>query len=90
MKIIDVKNLTKTYKKNRGIVNLTFSVEEGEIFGFIGPNGAGKSTTIRTLLNFLYPTSGSATIFGKISSNSQRKLDKTWATCRLKFIFTMI
>ena len=65
MKIIDVKNLTKTYKKNRGIVNLTFSVEEGEIFGFIGPNGAGKSTTIRTLLNFLYPTSGSATIFGK-------------------------
>jgi ABC-2 type transport system ATP-binding protein len=65
MKIVDVKNLTKTYKKNRGIKNLTFSIEEGEIFGFIGPNGAGKSTTIRTLLNFIYPTSGSATIFGK-------------------------
>jgi ABC-2 type transport system ATP-binding protein len=40
-------------------------VEEGEIFGFIGPNGAGKSTTIRTLLSLIYPTSGSATIFGK-------------------------
>ncbi|WP_044747481.1 ABC transporter ATP-binding protein [Bacillus alveayuensis] len=65
MKIVDLKNLTKSYKKNRGIVNLTFSIEEGEIFGFIGPNGAGKSTTIRTLLNFIYPTSGSATIFGK-------------------------
>jgi ABC-2 type transport system ATP-binding protein len=65
MKIVDIKNLTKTYKKNRGIINLTFSIEEGEIFGFIGPNGAGKSTTIRTLLNFIYPTSGSATIFGK-------------------------
>jgi ABC-2 type transport system ATP-binding protein len=65
MKIVDIKNLTKTYNKNRGIMNLTFSIEEGEIFGFIGPNGAGKSTTIRTLLNFIYPTSGSATIFGK-------------------------
>jgi ABC-2 type transport system ATP-binding protein len=65
MKIVDIKNLTKTYKKNRGIKNLTFFIEEGEIFGFIGPNGAGKSTTIRTLLNFIYPTSGSATIFGK-------------------------
>jgi ABC-2 type transport system ATP-binding protein len=65
MKVVDIKNLTKTYKKNRGIKNLTFSIEEGEIFGFIGPNGAGKSTTIRTLLNFIYPTSGSATIFGK-------------------------
>ncbi|GMB08110.1 ABC-2 type transport system ATP-binding protein [Thermolongibacillus altinsuensis] len=65
MKIVDIKNLTKTYNKNRGIINLTFSIEEGEIFGFIGPNGAGKSTTIRTLLNFIYPTSGSATVFGK-------------------------
>jgi ABC-2 type transport system ATP-binding protein len=65
MNIVDVKHLTKMYKKNRGITNLTFSIEKGEIFGFIGPNGAGKSTTIRTLLNFLYPTSGSATIFGK-------------------------
>lgn len=39
-------------------------VNEGEFFGFIGPNGAGKSTAIRTLLNFIYPTSGSATIMG--------------------------
>jgi ABC-type multidrug transport system ATPase subunit len=44
---------------------VTFSVKEGEIFGFIGPNGAGKSTTIRTLLALIYPTSGSAKIFGK-------------------------
>ncbi len=46
-------------------MDVSFSIEEAEIFGFIGPNGAGKSTTIRTLLNFIYPTSGSATIFGK-------------------------
>jgi len=64
MKIVDIRNLTKSYGKNRGIRNLTFSIKEGEIFGFIGPNGAGKSTTIRTLLNFIFPTSGSATIFG--------------------------
>ena len=65
MAIVELKNLTKSYKKNRGIMDVSFSIEEGEIFGFIGPNGAGKSTTIRTLLNFIYPTSGNATIFGK-------------------------
>lgn len=65
MKIIEINQLTKYYGKHRGIENVSFSVEEGEIFGFIGPNGAGKSTTIRTLLSLIYPTSGSATIFGK-------------------------
>lgn len=65
MSVIEIKNLTKNYGKARGISNVSFNVEEGEIFGFIGPNGAGKSTTIRTLLSLIYPTSGSATIFGK-------------------------
>jgi ABC-2 type transport system ATP-binding protein len=65
MNIIEVNNLTKDYGTARGINNITFNVEEGEIFGFIGPNGAGKSTTIRTLLSLIYPTSGSAKIFGK-------------------------
>ncbi|WP_409228819.1 ABC transporter ATP-binding protein [Gudongella sp. SC589] len=63
--IVDIKNLKKYYGKQRGIEDVSFSVQEGEIFGFIGPNGAGKSTTIRTLLALLKPTSGSATIFGK-------------------------
>jgi ABC-2 type transport system ATP-binding protein len=67
MNVIEINNLTKTYGKARGISNISFNVEEGEIFGFIGPNGAGKSTTIRTLLSLIYPTSGSATIFGKDS-----------------------
>ncbi|MEH7011124.1 ABC transporter ATP-binding protein [Neobacillus niacini] len=65
MNVVEIKNLTKTYGKARGISDISFNVEEGEIFGFIGPNGAGKSTTIRTLLSLIYPTSGSATIFGK-------------------------
>ncbi|MBK5458445.1 ABC transporter ATP-binding protein [Peribacillus sp. TH27] len=65
MNVIEIKNLSKTYGKSRGISDISFNVEQGEIFGFIGPNGAGKSTTIRTLLSLIYPTSGSATIFGK-------------------------
>lgn len=65
MNVIEINNLTKTYGKARGITDISFHVEEGEIFGFIGPNGAGKSTTIRTILSLIYPTSGSAKIFGK-------------------------
>ncbi|MDK2962049.1 MAG: beta-exotoxin transport system ATP-binding protein [Eubacteriaceae bacterium] len=65
MNVIDINGLTKYYGKHKGIEDVSFSVEEGEIFGFIGPNGAGKSTTIRTLLALIYPTKGSATIFGK-------------------------
>jgi ABC-2 type transport system ATP-binding protein len=65
MSVIEVTKLTKFYGKSRGIVDVSFSEEEGEIFGFIGPNGAGKSTTIRLLLSLIHPTSGSAKIFGK-------------------------
>jgi ABC-2 type transport system ATP-binding protein len=65
LSIIEVNHLTKYYGKARGIDDVSFQVNEGEIFGFIGPNGAGKSTTIRLLLSLIYPTSGSAIIFGK-------------------------
>jgi len=64
MAVIETKNLTKSYGKARGIVDVSLSVEKGEWFGFIGPNGAGKSTTIRTLLGFIFPTSGEARILG--------------------------
>jgi ABC-2 type transport system ATP-binding protein len=63
--IIEVNNLTKYYGKARGIVDVSFNVDEGEIFGFIGPNGAGKSTTIRLFCSLIYPSSGQAKIFGK-------------------------
>jgi len=65
MSIIEVNQLTKYYGKSRGIVDVSFNVEQGEIFGFIGPNGAGKSTTIRLLLSLIHPSSGSARVFGK-------------------------
>ena len=64
MAVIETSGLTKYYGDTPGIIDLDLEVSEGEVFGFIGPNGAGKSTTIRTLLNFLFPTSGSGTIFG--------------------------
>ena len=52
---IVLNGLTKNYGKHRGINDLSFSVNAGEIFGFIGPNGAGKSTTIRTLMGLIRP-----------------------------------
>ncbi len=74
MNVIEIKNLTKSYGKNRGIQDVNIFVKKGEIFGFIGPNGAGKSTTIKTLLNFTYPTSGEATILGMDTVKESEKI----------------
>ncbi len=63
--IIKTSKLTKHYGEVKAIQDVDLEVLEGEIFGFIGPNGAGKSTTIRALLGLIYPTSGTAEIFGK-------------------------
>ena len=62
--VIETEGLSKRYGDARGIEGVSMSVETGEIFGFLGPNGAGKTTTIRTLLDLLHPTSGSARLFG--------------------------
>ncbi|MFB6151499.1 MAG: ABC transporter ATP-binding protein [Haloarculaceae archaeon] len=61
---IETDGLTKFYGDVRGVEDLSFSVEEGEVFGFLGPNGAGKTTTIRTLMGFQDPTGGTATVLG--------------------------
>jgi ABC-2 type transport system ATP-binding protein len=61
---ITASGLTKFYGDAPGIIDLDLDIAVGEVFGFLGPNGAGKSTTIRTLLNFLYATGGSATVLG--------------------------
>jgi len=62
--VIETDGLTKFYGAVRGIEDVTVSVEAGEVFAFLGPNGAGKTTTIRTLLDLLHPSAGSASIFG--------------------------
>ena len=74
--IIETKNLTKYYRKIKGIEDVTISVKKGEIFGFLGPNGAGKTTTIKMLTTLLRPTEGSAEIAGfdiKKKRNEVRK-----------------
>jgi ABC-type multidrug transport system ATPase subunit len=62
--IVEVETLTKSYGSKRGIADVSFSVEEGEVFGFLGPNGAGKTTTIRVLMALLHADSGAARIAG--------------------------
>ncbi|MTI47521.1 ABC transporter ATP-binding protein [Sporosalibacterium faouarense] len=76
MNILETKSLSKYYGKARGIVDVNLQVKEGEIFGFIGPNGAGKSTTIRTILNFIYPTSGEAKVFGMDCIKDSKEIRK--------------
>jgi ABC-type multidrug transport system ATPase subunit len=62
--IIQTNKLTKSYGRSRGIIDVTFDIQEGEVFGFLGPNGAGKTTTMRTLMGLLHANSGNAKIGG--------------------------
>lgn len=72
MKIIEVKNLTKKFGDFTAVDNISFNIEEGEIFAFLGPNGAGKSTTIKILTTLLKCTSGTVKYNGiKIKSNDK-------------------
>ncbi|HEX7319158.1 MAG TPA: ABC transporter ATP-binding protein [bacterium] len=64
MKAIEVKELSKHFNRFTAVDNITFAVDQGEIFGFLGPNGAGKTTTIRMLCGILKPTSGSGHVAG--------------------------
>ncbi|HEX4344895.1 MAG TPA: ABC transporter ATP-binding protein [Solirubrobacteraceae bacterium] len=72
--VIETDRLTKTYRGARGIDDVSLSVQRGEVFGFLGPNGAGKTTTVRTLLDLLHPTSGSASLFGLDSRRDSRAI----------------
>jgi ABC-2 type transport system ATP-binding protein len=66
MSAIEFRKLTKWYGRARGVEDLTFSVERGEIFGYLGPNGSGKTTTIRCALGFLAASSGETRLFGEV------------------------
>ena len=76
MNAIEIKNLTKYYGKNRGIIDLSLEVNNGDFYGFIGPNGAGKSTTIRLLLGLLNPSSGEAKLLGLNTKNQSTEILK--------------
>ena len=63
--VIEIKNLTKEYKKIKAIDDLSFNVQNGEILGLLGPNGSGKSTTMNCILSLLNFSKGTIKIFGK-------------------------
>lgn len=71
-----LENLTKYYGSVRGIDDLTLEVRPGEIFGFLGPNGSGKSTTISTVLDFIRPTRGTATVLGMDSRRETTEIHR--------------
>jgi ABC-2 type transport system ATP-binding protein len=64
VRAIETEGLTKFYGAERGIEDVSIAIEPGEVFGFLGPNGAGKTTTIRTLLDLLHPSRGTARLLG--------------------------
>jgi len=64
MSVIEIKNLTKDYGYNKGVFDINLNINEGEMVGFVGTNGSGKTTTIRSILGFIKPTSGEATVKG--------------------------
>ena len=74
MSVIEVNHLTKDYGSGRGVFDVSFKVEEGEVFGFLGPNGAGKSTTIRHLMGFSKPSNGDTKILGLDSFKDYSKI----------------
>src|SRR5262247_2303351 len=80
MDVIRTEGLTKHYTSGfwrprpyAALQDLTLRVSQGEVFGFLGPNGAGKSTTLKLLMQLIFPTSGSAKIFGRPAGDQSVK-----------------
>jgi ABC-2 type transport system ATP-binding protein len=67
MNLIDVNNITKRYGDRMVVDDVSFSVEEGEIFGILGPNGAGKTTTVESITGLRTPDSGTITVLGQLT-----------------------
>src|SRR5215475_12787902 len=97
MSIIEVTDLTRTFRSSRGLIKrlrgkrgkdveavrgVSFTVERGELFGLLGPNGAGKTTTIKMLITLLLPTSGTARVLGHDVVE-----DANWVRARIGYVF---
>ena len=72
--ILEIKNLTKTYGKARGVTEINLQIKKGTVYGFIGPNGAGKSTTIKCIMNLINKNEGQILIDGKLAEKSNYKI----------------
>ncbi len=78
--VVEVNNLSKKFKEIDAVTDLSFTVYDGDIYGFLGQNGAGKSTTIRMLLSLIKPDNGSISIFGKgLTENRNAIMKQTGA-----------
>ena len=76
MNVVEVKNLSKSYKNLKAVDNVSFNVKKGEILGLLGPNGSGKSTTINSILSLLKIDSGEIKLFGEVMSPSNYEVKK--------------
>lgn len=76
MSIIDINHLTKDYGNRKGVFDVSIQIEAGEVYGYLGPNGAGKSTTMRHLMGFCKPQSGTVHILGMNCWSEQKKIQK--------------
>lgn len=76
MSVIEISHLTRDYGNGKGIFDVSFDVNEGEVFGFLGPNGAGKTTTIRHLMGFINAEKGTCKINGLDCMNDRETIQK--------------
>ena len=76
LNVIEIQHLTKDYGQGKGIFDVSLSVRPGEVYGYLGPNGAGKSTTLRHLMGFSKPQSGTARIEGLDCWREQKKIQR--------------
>ncbi len=74
--LIEIQNLTKDYGNNRGLFDISLSINRGEMIGFVGTNGSGKTTTIRSILGYIKPTSGIVKVNGLSSWENQSEIAK--------------
>ncbi|MFI3260092.1 MAG: ABC transporter ATP-binding protein [bacterium] len=85
--VIEIKNFSKNYDSVKAVDNLNLSIEKGKIVGFVGKNGAGKSTLIRSIMNFIKPTSGKIKIFGMDSQLNSKEIKNRCAYVPSESIF---
>ena len=85
---LEVKDLTKLYKNGRGVSDISFTVEKGDIVGLLGPNGSGKTTVMKTVMGLIHGDSGSVTIFGNdIEGDVEKALEKVGGLIERPAIF---
>ena len=91
MAIVEIINVTKSFKDTEVIHNTSFYLKKGKVYVFVGPNGAGKTTIIKMILGILKPDSGEITIFNQtVEQNSENILSKIGLVLDLHFMVILM